>query len=146
MQATEEVPAAERTAVYRLYDEAERLLYVGVASDPRVRFKQHERDKARWPRVTARAIEWFDSRDEALKVEARVITRELPLHNEAGVQWPHHRLGEAPAPAISTTTFQSDPPGWFDHVAERHQSLVVTRNKVPLVVIVPYFDRGETES
>ncbi|MEH0579041.1 GIY-YIG nuclease family protein [Streptomyces sp. B21-108] len=54
MQTTEEASAAERTAVYRLYDEDERLLYVGVASDPRVRFKQHGRDKSWRPRVTAR--------------------------------------------------------------------------------------------
>ncbi|MEU3785236.1 GIY-YIG nuclease family protein [Streptomyces sp900129855] len=146
MQTTEEAPAAERTAVYRLYDEDERLLYVGVASDPRVRFKQHGRDKSWWPRVTAREIEWFDSREEALKVEARVITRELPLHNDAGVQWPYHRLGEAPARVISTTTFQADPPGWLGRVAERQQPIVVTRNKVPLVVIVPHFDRGQTAS
>lgn len=66
-------------------------------------------------------------------MEARAIVRELPRHNDVGVQWPHHRLGEAPARVLNTTAFKADPQGWMDHVAETKQPLVVTRNKVPQV-------------
>lgn len=130
----------ERTAVYRLYDENEQLLYVGVSADPRVRFRQHQRDRPWWPRVDAREIEWFDSRAEALDVEALAIRRELPLHNETGAQWPHHRLGEAPARLLSVTAFAFTPQQHMDRVAATREPIVITRHRIPLVVIVPYFD------
>ncbi|MFC9341436.1 hypothetical protein ACFT0G_25405 [Streptomyces sp. NPDC057020] len=143
---TETAETRDRTALYRLYDDAELLLYVGVADNPRVRFGQHARDKPWWPKVTSREIEWFGSRDEALAAEVRAITEELPRHNSVGVQWPHHRLGEAPAEAITTTDFKADPQGWMDRVARSQQAVVVTRYKVPQVVIVPYFDRSTDEA
>ncbi|MEU5834525.1 type II toxin-antitoxin system prevent-host-death family antitoxin [Streptomyces diacarni] len=145
METTKTAPTTERTAVYRLRDQDEQLLYVGVTSDPRMRFKQHERDKPWWPRVTQREIEWFNSREEASREEIRAITRELPRFNSAGTQWPHHRLGEAPARVVTTSDFKADPQGWMDRVAETQRPVVVTRYKVPQVVIVPYFDRYVAE-
>lgn len=135
----EHPPEAERTAVYRLYDEDEELLYVGVAIEPRVRFRQHRLDKPWWPRVAAREIEWFDSRAEALAVEGLAIVRELPRHNQAGAQWPHHQVGEAPGRLLTTTDFKYDPQRWMDHVAATREPVVITRFRVPLVVIVPFF-------
>ncbi|MFZ4160489.1 type II toxin-antitoxin system prevent-host-death family antitoxin [Streptomyces griseoincarnatus] len=116
---------------------------MGASADPRGRFRQHQRDKAWWPEVAAREVEWFGSREEALKQEARAIVRELPRHNDMGVQWPHHRLGAAPARTLHTTDFKADPQGWMDRVAETQRPIVVTRYKVPQVVIVPYFDRSQ---
>ncbi|MEW2568386.1 GIY-YIG nuclease family protein [Streptomyces sp. NPDC047070] len=73
--------AAERTAVYRLFGKDEQLLYVGISTQPRVRFRQHERDSAWWPQVTIREIEWSDSRVAAEDAEKRAIQDEQPLHN-----------------------------------------------------------------
>lgn len=135
----------ERTAVYRLHDEDAQLLYVGVTNDPKVRFRQHARDKPWWPRVSTREIEWFVTREEALRVESETISRELPRYNDAGVQWPHHRLGEAPARVMNTTAFKMDPQACFDRIVETQSPVVVTRYGVPQVVIVPYFNREAEE-
>ena len=41
----------EPTAVYRFYDEADRLLYVGISRNPAARWAQHAVEKKWWPRV-----------------------------------------------------------------------------------------------
>jgi predicted GIY-YIG superfamily endonuclease len=70
------------TCVYRLYDAEGSLLYVGVASDLEVRFKDHAKEKAWWPLVARREITWFDSRLDAMYEESRAIGRESPIHNK----------------------------------------------------------------
>ncbi|MGY5033279.1 GIY-YIG nuclease family protein [Streptomyces sp. 900116325] len=49
-----ETQPSRRAAVYRLYDAADALLYVGSAYDPEERCKAHH-DKPWWPKVTRRA-------------------------------------------------------------------------------------------
>ncbi|MFF4053550.1 hypothetical protein ACFYZ5_43810 [Streptomyces chartreusis] len=88
-------------------------------------------------------IEWHDSREEALTARARAIVRELRRPNEMGVQWPHHRLGEARAKTLHTMDFKADPQGWMDHVAETQRPIVITRHRVPQVVVVLYFGRSQ---
>lgn len=73
-----------RTSVYWLHDDRDVLLYVGVARDPRLRWKQHASSQPWWRDVHTRTVEWFDDRDAALEVEQRSIKRDLPLHNERG--------------------------------------------------------------
>ncbi|NXY94470.1 GIY-YIG nuclease family protein [Streptomyces sp. BR123] len=70
-----------RTALYRLFDEEGRLLYVGVTSNPSKRWSFHKRKKAWWPLVRIREIEWYLSRTEALTMEAQEIATKRPLHN-----------------------------------------------------------------
>jgi hypothetical protein len=48
------VTGADRTALYRLYDETGQLLYVGITTYPPKRFVEHERDKPWWPQVARR--------------------------------------------------------------------------------------------
>lgn len=69
------------TCLYRLYDNRETLLYVGVAYDFDVRFKQHAARKAWWPHVARKDVTWFDNRIDALHAEARAIANEGPAHN-----------------------------------------------------------------
>lgn len=81
----------KRTALYRLYDSSEALLYVGISTYPDERFKQHAGDKAWWHHVARREIAWLDSRDEALKAEAEAMVEERPLYNgyhHLGRGWP----------------------------------------------------------
>ena len=47
----------ERTALYRFFDEAGTLLYVGISNDPDVRWSYHARQKDWWPKVRSRTIE-----------------------------------------------------------------------------------------
>lgn len=73
----------KRTAVYRLYGESGRLLYVGVSSNPKVRFQDHAR-KSWWPEVAERRVEWFEDRLQAFEVERTAIRREQPKNNING--------------------------------------------------------------
>ncbi|WP_406145025.1 GIY-YIG nuclease family protein [Streptomyces anulatus] len=70
-----------RTALYRLYDSGDVLLYVGIAADPRERWTQHAIDKPWWPEVTRRDVEWVPSRFDAETAEREAIISEKPLHN-----------------------------------------------------------------
>ncbi|MFE9064890.1 GntR family transcriptional regulator [Streptomyces violaceusniger] len=73
----------ERTALYRLYDTDDRLLYLGITSEPKVRMKAHATDKPWWGDVETREVEWFDTRDEAAAAEIEAIRHEQPVHNHA---------------------------------------------------------------
>lgn len=76
------LPLADRpTAVYRLFDAEDVLLYVGISCNPEARFKQHRTHQWWWPQVAARTIEWRPDRLTALKHEALAIQDEAPLYN-----------------------------------------------------------------
>lgn len=67
-------------AVYRFYDEAGTLLYVGSAYDPDERWKEHR--KKPWARDVARRDDlWYANRDAAYAAETAAIRDELPKHN-----------------------------------------------------------------
>jgi predicted GIY-YIG superfamily endonuclease len=72
---------AERTALYRLYDEAGTLLYIGITKDLENRWSQHAKASLWWPRVAAKAIEWFPDRRSAMRVEKSEIQRLNPPCN-----------------------------------------------------------------
>lgn len=68
-------------ALYRFYDDAGHLLYVGITLDPGSRFARHRELKPWWLDVRGVSIEWYDSRAEVLAAETRAIAVERPLHN-----------------------------------------------------------------
>lgn len=74
---------SDRTAVYRIYDSAGELLYIGITRSPRDRFVQHAATKKWWADVdpAQTRIEWFAARDEAETVELAAIRVESPRHN-----------------------------------------------------------------
>ncbi len=76
-----------RTALYRLYDDADVLLYVGIAFDPEARWKEHVR-KPWWRDVARKAAEWHDPRLLALDAEAIAVEAERPLYNVLGADRP----------------------------------------------------------
>lgn len=77
-----------RTALYRLFDDADVLLYVGIAEDPRERWNQHASDKPWWPEVTRRDVEWVPNRADAERAEREAIISEKPRYNS------QHAIGE----------------------------------------------------
>lgn len=85
-QKTFEAP----TAVYRFYDGAGTLLYVGIAIDPDVRHDAHAREKAWWRDVDHRRtrIAWCPDRYAAIDEENRAIETENPLYNVTGTMNP----------------------------------------------------------
>lgn len=72
----------ERTALYRLYDADDVLLYVGISNDPDFRWKAHLYSRESWPKqVTRHMIEWWGTREEAVTAEAAAIKAERPRYN-----------------------------------------------------------------
>lgn len=72
------------TAVYRFYDETDRLLYVGIAADLRQRWIKHKRSAPWWPETRRSDIEWHPDRSSAEEAEVRAIRTESPVHNVKG--------------------------------------------------------------
>lgn len=68
------------TAIYRLYDAADRLLYVGIGYDFRARWKAHAK-KDWWPQVVRKDVIWYDNRLTAAWEETKAILNESPVHN-----------------------------------------------------------------
>lgn len=71
----------EPTALYRLYDAAGTLLYVGITNAPERRWKQHADTKSWWSDVDRKTVEWLASRAEADIAEEEAIKTEKPLYN-----------------------------------------------------------------
>lgn len=73
-----------RTALYRFYDAAGELLYIGISNDPDARWKSHRYGIAKWPTLVAsRKDEWYDSRWAAEEAEVAAIKAERPLFNSS---------------------------------------------------------------
>jgi hypothetical protein len=70
-------------AVYRLYDGAGALLYIGSAYDPDHRCKSH-RKQPWWPEVARRTEEWHPSRGHAYSAELKAVAVERSKYNEMG--------------------------------------------------------------
>jgi DNA-binding transcriptional regulator YhcF (GntR family)/predicted GIY-YIG superfamily endonuclease len=71
----------QRFALYRLFDAADRLLYVGISANPEGRFAQHAASRSWWPDVARTTITWLADRTEAERAEANAIAAENPLRN-----------------------------------------------------------------
>jgi predicted GIY-YIG superfamily endonuclease len=80
----QEIAQDPRVALYRLFDAADHLLYVGITVNPAARFAEHARTKPWWPDVARRAVAWCDNRGIAKAAEAAAIKNEQPVHNDRG--------------------------------------------------------------
>ena len=78
----DEIPS---TVLYRLFDAAGSLLYVGVTGDLRGRLAQHAADKPWWSQVARKTVTWYGSRSDALRAETAAIFNEHPRYNVAGI-------------------------------------------------------------
>lgn len=83
-------------ALYRHFDAAGALLYVGIALDPVSRLSAHRR-KSKWAdEITTVTVEYFPTWREAERAERAAIAAERPLHNveHADREWVRYsRLG-----------------------------------------------------
>lgn len=70
-----------RTAVYRLFDGAGALLYVGMAVHPSARWRAHALEKPWWPEVASKSVEWHETRETAAEHEYQAIASENPRYN-----------------------------------------------------------------
>lgn len=76
------VPGPVPTSVYRYYDAADILLYVGVTSRGTARNREHWSTKRWWQYVSHQEIDHFDSRDNALERERELIAAFSPPFNK----------------------------------------------------------------
>lgn len=75
---------AEMHALYRMYDERGRVLYIGITGDLGKRLGDHA--VKRWfPLVEQIKLEWLPTRAAALLAERRAISAEHPRYNHAGL-------------------------------------------------------------
>lgn len=78
--------------LYRFWNCADELLYVGITARPWERWKQHRSEKAWWEEVAKVTIENFATRAEVKAAETTAIKTENPLYNIA-------ERRQVPAPA-----------------------------------------------
>lgn len=67
----------KRTALYRLYDANDALLYVGITYHPTERFAQHRKESHWWHQVARREVTWHEHRPAAQDAEKRAIQEEI---------------------------------------------------------------------
>ena len=70
-----------KTALYRHYDAANRLLYVGISLSQSSRLEQHMQDSKWAADIATIKIEYFSSRNEAFHAEKTAIQAEYPIWN-----------------------------------------------------------------
>lgn len=70
------------TAVYRIYDSADGLLYVGITNDTETRWRDHLLTKPWWQTDAHRyEVAWYPTRADAMAEEQRAIQHEHPKYN-----------------------------------------------------------------
>lgn len=82
------------TFVYRCYDAAGRLLYVGCSTNPRERLNGHRASSWWFPQVATVRNVVFPSREYALTKERQAIAEEQPRWNLKS-RWPYRSLWTA---------------------------------------------------
>lgn len=81
-QGMRRADGGQETALYRWWDAADTLLYVGITNHIGRRTNQHGDEKP-WMRDAVRStVQWYPSREDAAKAEIIAINTEGPLHNE----------------------------------------------------------------
>jgi excinuclease UvrABC nuclease subunit len=69
------------TGLYRVYDGADGLLYIGVSKHFGVRWQQHAQKRPWWNERRRMTVDFYDDREEALDAEALAIFNEQPKYN-----------------------------------------------------------------
>ncbi|MFI7329322.1 GntR family transcriptional regulator [Streptomyces rubiginosohelvolus] len=93
----------EPTALYRLYNADDRLLYIGISREPEARLRDHRwaPHHGKWAKlIERREITWHSSRAAALTAEAAAIREERPAHNGSH-NYPHAPFNPAHWPRIA---------------------------------------------
>lgn len=103
----------ERTALYRIWGEADLLLYIGVSKNFGQRWKQHAKEQPWWDEMKRlTADEWFEYRSEAEEAEEAAIKAERPQYNKRHlVPVARKQRGTAqPVPVITALPPSPEPP------------------------------------
>lgn len=93
------LPSSRRCALYRHYDSAGCLLYVGISLAFMQRLMQHRQDSGWFMDIARVDVEWFDSAARAEEAERVAINTEGPIHNRQRRQPRDPRLSDPVRPA-----------------------------------------------
>ncbi|MFJ9434547.1 GIY-YIG nuclease family protein [Streptomyces sp. NPDC101490] len=96
------------TSVYRLYDEIDALLYIGMTSTPATRWQEHRKEMLWWPEVSEKRFTWYDNRIDAWDAERQAIHQEAPRYNKSTSpdRVPYLPPGIPPQPFGARTAYQ----------------------------------------
>src|SRR5687767_14669939 len=102
-------PGDEPQSLYRFYDAAGRLLYIGITVDVTIRWSSHTRGKPWWKDVVRATVEHHPNRAAVLAAEEAAIKAEKPLYNVT-----HNRRRPRPAIEVNGLGFSAPPgiPSW----------------------------------
>jgi predicted GIY-YIG superfamily endonuclease len=73
---------SDGTALYRIYSDADLLLYIGISNDFGRRWKQHARKQPWWTERRRMTVLFYDSRTEAEVAEEAAVKVEKPKYNK----------------------------------------------------------------
>ena len=77
---------ADGTALYRIWGDADLLLYIGVSDDFGSRWKQHAKQQPWWDEMRRLTVDaWYESRAQAEAAEQAAIKAEAPKYNKQHV-------------------------------------------------------------
>lgn len=120
---------ADMHAVYRMFDHAGRLLYVGMSGRAGRRFDGHS-EKRWFPLVSTITLEWHANHAQARLAEIRAIAEEKPRYNVRGssVALREHRPGKKAAePEIPNTGTLTDVLAIFGDTPGLHWQVITDR-------------------
>ncbi|MFE9738848.1 DUF6907 domain-containing protein [Streptomyces sp. NPDC006477] len=102
----------EQTALYRLYDADDRLLYIGITKNLEQRWTGHRYSPTSskwWPDVVRKAIEWHPTHEAADAAETAAIEAEDPLYNRAKLPYRRRPHRTRLSPELDWKTRLEDP-------------------------------------
>lgn len=70
------------TALYRLFNADDLLLYVGISKNPKKRWGQHALEKPWWHEVAEKTVEWHPDHATAVALETQAIAAERPAYDQ----------------------------------------------------------------
>jgi len=127
------------TTLYRLYDNAGALLYVGIAEHWPTRMKQHARERAWWEDVAEVRLERHHDRASAQVAEVIAIQAEGPKHNIAHARPRRERTDRRYTEWLrwQSTRLDLDPDdphgvadAWAMHATGRVPAAIVVRGRI----------------
>lgn len=94
---------SKHLVLYRVYDDHDRLLYIGQTVQPGMRLRKHAESKEWWPAVAGITLQHFRSRDDIERAERMAILLEEPILN---VQ--HNLVRGDPASVVNCAPYYDD--------------------------------------
>ena len=81
---------SDASAVYRIYNAADELIYIGMSYEPAVRVRVQRREKAWGHEIARYEVDWHQDRAASQRAEEQLIKEFQPRYNVTHT--PEHRV------------------------------------------------------